>query len=205
MSRKLSDEILMSLKRKIINKDLAFGQRIPSEFELMNEFQVSRTTIREVIQVLVQAGFVEIRRGKGTFVIYDENEEMLNDADIEETKAMLDEKIVTLACSRRTDEDLERLNQLLKNREQNLNMGNYASYVNEDIAFHLAIAKASHNNTLENLYLHFSGLLRNQLNKKLLSIPDYSANSDIHENIYKAIKNQNQDQAKYWVAENLKN
>lgn len=205
MSRKLSDEILINLKRKIINKKLAFGQRIPSEFELMDEFQVSRTTIREVIQVLVQADFVEIRRGKGTFVIYDGYDETLNDVDIEETRAMLDEKIVMLACSRRTEEDLDRLKQLLKNREQNLNMGNYSSYVIEDIAFHLAIAKASHNKSLENLYFHFSKSLRNQLNKKLLSIPDYSANSNIHENIYMAIKNQDQDQAKYWVLENLKN
>lgn len=205
MSRKLSDEILINLKRKIINKKLAFGQRIPSEFELMDEFQVSRTTIREVIQVLVQADFVEIRRGKGTFVIYDGYDETLNDVDIEETRAMLDEKIVMLACSRRTEEDLDRLKQLLKNREQNLNMGNYSSYVIEDIAFHLAIAKASHNKSLENLYFHFSKWLRNQLNKKLLSIPDYSANSKIHENIYMAIKNQDQDQAKYWVLENLKN
>lgn len=44
------------------------GSRLPSEDELIEEFSVSRTTIRTMIQNLVQRGLVEIRRGKGTFV-----------------------------------------------------------------------------------------------------------------------------------------
>ena len=42
--------------------------RLPSEDELVQEYAVSRTTIRAAIQSLIQRGLVEIRRGKGTFV-----------------------------------------------------------------------------------------------------------------------------------------
>jgi GntR family transcriptional regulator len=44
------------------------GTRLPSEDDLVQEYAVSRTTIRAAIQSLVQRGLVEIRRGKGTFV-----------------------------------------------------------------------------------------------------------------------------------------
>jgi GntR family transcriptional regulator len=44
------------------------GICLPSEEKLMEEFGVSRTTIRTTIQNLLRRGLIEIRRGKGTFV-----------------------------------------------------------------------------------------------------------------------------------------
>src|SRR6267378_4266591 len=45
------------------------GTRLPNEDELVEQYAVSRTTIRQTIQNLVRRGLVEIRRGKGTFVL----------------------------------------------------------------------------------------------------------------------------------------
>ena len=45
------------------------GSRLPNEDELVEQYAVSRTTIRQTIQNLVRRGLVEIRRGKGTFVL----------------------------------------------------------------------------------------------------------------------------------------
>ena len=53
---------------RISNGSLPAGSRLPSEDSLVQEYAVSRTTIRAAIQSLVQRGLVEIRRGKGTFV-----------------------------------------------------------------------------------------------------------------------------------------
>jgi GntR family transcriptional regulator len=53
---------------RIANGSLPAGSRLPSEDSLVQEFAVSRTTIRAAMQSLVQRGLVEIRRGKGTFV-----------------------------------------------------------------------------------------------------------------------------------------
>jgi GntR family transcriptional regulator len=55
---------------RIANGSLAPGSRLPSEGSLVQEYAVSRTTIRAAIQSLVQRGLVEIRRGKGTFVTH---------------------------------------------------------------------------------------------------------------------------------------
>src|ERR1700756_5231468 len=45
------------------------GCRLPNEDELVERYAVSRTTIRQTIQNLVRRGLIEIRRGKGTFVL----------------------------------------------------------------------------------------------------------------------------------------
>jgi GntR family transcriptional regulator len=45
------------------------GDRLPSEDELLRRFDVSRITVRRAIQNLIQRGMVEIRRGRGTFVL----------------------------------------------------------------------------------------------------------------------------------------
>src|ERR1700740_3174905 len=56
------------LAARISSGALAVGAQLPSEEELIREFNVSRTTIRVTIQNLVRQGLVEIRRGRGTFV-----------------------------------------------------------------------------------------------------------------------------------------
>src|SRR6185312_12199259 len=45
------------------------GSRLPNEEQLLRRFNVSRTTIRQTIQNLIRRGLIEIRRGKGTFVL----------------------------------------------------------------------------------------------------------------------------------------
>jgi GntR family transcriptional regulator len=57
-----------ALVARISSGALPIGTQLPSEEELIREFNVSRTTIRTTIQNLVRQGLVEIRRGRGTFV-----------------------------------------------------------------------------------------------------------------------------------------
>jgi len=54
------------LKQEIA--DGAYQEKVPSERELMERFSVSRTTIREAINHLVNDGILEKVHGKGTFI-----------------------------------------------------------------------------------------------------------------------------------------
>jgi GntR family transcriptional regulator len=45
------------------------ASRFPNEDDLIKRYSVSRTTIRQAVQNLIRRGLVEIRRGKGTFVL----------------------------------------------------------------------------------------------------------------------------------------
>jgi len=57
------------LAAEIVSGKLPPGSQLPNEEELIERYGVSRTTIRQTIQNLVRRGLVEIRRGKGTFVL----------------------------------------------------------------------------------------------------------------------------------------
>lgn len=204
--RKLVDLVLIELKRRIVNKEFSYGDRLPSEFELMTEYGVGRSTVREVVKILVHAGFLKIQHGQGTFVVYNENEtsnDLSSGGNITETRIILEQAIVKLAVERRTEDDLIELRLHLDQRNDELQKGHYSTYIREDLAFHLAIAKATHNDTLADLYHVFSKSLEIHLNQFLLNIPNYSDNTMIHENIYRAILEQNAQEALYWVTTNI--
>ena len=62
---------------KIENEELREGDMIPSENELQQIYDVSRATVRNAIQLLVNEGFMEKKKGKGTFVKRRKIEEQL--------------------------------------------------------------------------------------------------------------------------------
>jgi GntR family transcriptional regulator len=61
-------QLEQALVTRIADGSLSPGTRLPSEDSLVDEYAVSRTTVRAAIQSLIQRGLVEILRGKGTFV-----------------------------------------------------------------------------------------------------------------------------------------
>lgn len=65
------------LKRKIINEEWPVGSLIPTELELIQEYQVSRTTVREAVLELVNQGLLHKKQGKGTIVTSAKVEERL--------------------------------------------------------------------------------------------------------------------------------
>lgn len=64
-----------ALRQKIIEGIFNPGNKLPSEYELQNQFQVSRQTVRNALEVLEKQGFVRGRQGSGTYVIDREAEE----------------------------------------------------------------------------------------------------------------------------------
>ena len=53
----------------ILDKPVKIGERIPTEGELTELFEVGRSTVREAVKGLVTRGVLEVRRGDGTYVI----------------------------------------------------------------------------------------------------------------------------------------
>jgi len=79
-------QIKQTIKGWIVNKEFGPGNKIPSENELADRFSVSRLTVRQAISQLVQEGFLNSRRGEGTFVTNNEN--LINSFSLETTGFM---------------------------------------------------------------------------------------------------------------------
>jgi GntR family transcriptional regulator len=65
MYRQISDD----LRDQIESGSFANGARLPTEIELMDEYNASRNTVRDAIKLLAIQGLVETRAGQGTFVV----------------------------------------------------------------------------------------------------------------------------------------
>ena len=154
----LPKQISIEIEKTIKNGIFKLGEKIPSEPDLVKEFGVSRNTIREAIQSLIQAGVLESRQGDGTYVIaiskFEAN--ILNrlnkskTSEVHEVRICLEKEIVKLAAQRRSDDDLKNIKNALNGK--NLTKGSFIENSKADLEFHLAIAKASHNSIFYDLY-----------------------------------------------------
>lgn len=63
-----TDEIQHRIKQMILEQNLTVGDPMPTEFELIDELDVSRNSLREALKALQAVGIVEIRHGLGTYV-----------------------------------------------------------------------------------------------------------------------------------------
>ncbi len=69
MRKKLFEEVSSGLLEMIRTKQIQPGDRIPTESEIAETFQVSRTAVREGVKTLVAIGLLKTRPGVGTFVV----------------------------------------------------------------------------------------------------------------------------------------
>ena len=69
MTTTLAARVVAGLKDKILAGELPAGHKLPSEAELIEEFGVSRTVIREAVTRLRAEGLVETFHGRGSFVL----------------------------------------------------------------------------------------------------------------------------------------
>jgi DNA-binding FadR family transcriptional regulator len=63
-----TEEVQQRIKQLILERGLAVGDPMPTEFELVDELDVSRNSLREALKALQAVGIVEIRHGFGMYV-----------------------------------------------------------------------------------------------------------------------------------------
>src|SRR6476660_10265459 len=65
----ISAQIFATLRQRILRNEYAKSGILPPELTLVDEFKVSRYTVRSALQKLVIDGFIERRRGAGTTIL----------------------------------------------------------------------------------------------------------------------------------------
>ena len=206
-AKKLSQIIVEQLIAKIQSGEFKVGEKIPTELELIEAFEVSRSVIRETITELRSLGYVETRHGIGTFVkeqIAEQNF-LLSNASLEtindivallELRISLESEAVFLASERRSDIHIAKMKAALEDFESHISSTANDGTVKADYDFHIAIAEASSNQYFVDFlkYLGEKIIPRARLNsieKSPENREDYlkSVHHD-HVNIYNAIVEQ---------------
>lgn len=155
---RLFHDIVDRIQEMIVSGKLKPGDQLPSERQLAEEYGVSRTAVREAIRSLAEKGLVEVLLGRGTFVTTPTADHLAEsitlmlqvergtNADVLAARELLEVPIAGLAATRRTDENLQTLSDLLED------MKSYAGSPHEfnkaDTEFHWELARATGNPVL---------------------------------------------------------
>ena len=190
----LPKQIANEIEKAIKNGSLKVGSKIPSEPELVKEFGVSRNTVREAVQALIQAGVLEARQGDGTYILASERFEAnmlerLSDSDMNEVyevRLCLEKEIIKLSTKRRTESDIVDIKKALEKRNSIKLTAKENTDV--DIEFHITIAKSSHNTILYDLYKYVSKFICNSIQRKveLSNIEEFNFDQ-LHTELFDAI------------------
>lgn len=156
----LSEQIADQIRTAVINRDLNPGDKLPSEQELADQFQVSRPTIRDAIKILSASKLIVTKSGAkgGHFVSEINLNDLVSDIsdfitlslslegmtidEVIEVRETVELKACSLAALRRTEADLKNLKACLPSKEVTLSDQHFYE---QDFKFHEAIAEATHN------------------------------------------------------------
>ena len=200
---KLSDQVVARIRQDIKDNKYKAGEKIPAEPELMKKYDVGRSSVREAIKSLAMSGILIVKQGDGTYISEDADqqpiEQRIKNASFEEINAvrrLLEEEIVRLASDLHTADDLAEMEKQLAIRKQSVLAEDRAACINADIAFHLAIAKASGNSVLVALYQSFTQTIRSFFSQReLQGISHFAISHHLHEYLFNAIKARKKKQA----------
>lgn len=155
-TQKASEAIYQQISDMIMSGQLSPGDRLPSERAMMEQLQRSRPTIREALRMLEKAGLIKTIHGSNGAIVTEpsttsfeqplENMIAMNKIspnELLEVRELFEKTTVSWAVERRTEENLNKIKAILENSEEIEN--DFDEFLKNDIAFHMAIAEAAHN------------------------------------------------------------
>ncbi|WP_078382115.1 FadR/GntR family transcriptional regulator [Sutcliffiella halmapala] len=216
--KKIYEEVADSLLEMIKQGEFHPGDKLSSVEQLSENFQVSRSAVREALSALRAMGILDIRQGEGTF-IKEFHADMLSLpvstavlmrkddlAHLLEIRRILEVGAAAAAAERRTEADLLAMKKALEEMKEAF--GNEALGEQADFDFHLAIAEASQNPLLVSLMNSVSGIMVETM-RETRRLWLYGKQVTVerlyhdHEGIYQAIEKQDVTLAQKRILEHL--
>lgn len=166
----LSKQVTHSLESYIVGQ-LQQGDRLPTEREMAQQYGVSRTVVREAVRALTARGLVQAH-ARSRYIVSTPTQASvsqsittflragmpeLNYRKVMEVRFLLEVQIAGLAAERRTDDDLVKMNDILRATPL---AENVEQFVEVDMAFHSALAMATHNELYSLLLASIAEVMR---------------------------------------------
>lgn len=203
----LADEVAQRLQEQISLGTYKPGEKLPTEPALMQAYGVGRSSIREAVRILANSGVLRVQQGLGTFVeastgIEEPFPQRMKRAavdDIDEVRQLLEMKIAQKAALNRTAGDIEKMEAYLKKRKEAATADDTAGAIEADISFHVAIAEASGNGILTDLYKTVAHHLKNHFIAKFKNAESFRETQHLHKNLLNSIIAQDAQKAWQWA------
>jgi len=211
---RLYQQVADQIQRLIGRGVLKPGDRLPPERDLAAKFAVGRSTIRDAIRTLEMVGIVEPLQGHGTVVrevsadsvvvplasVLVRKRELV--AELLDVRRMIEPGLAARAANNATDEEIGRLEDILRRQGEKLRRGEQA--IEEDSEFHYGLAVAARNSVVLKVLDVLMDLLRESRTRSL-QVPGRPERSLAgHRRILRAIKRRDGSAAEKAVRQHLK-
>ncbi|MBW2005085.1 MAG: FadR family transcriptional regulator [Deltaproteobacteria bacterium] len=212
--KRYSEQVADLIQGKILGDNLEIGTSFPSEKDLAQEFQVSRSVIREALRILEVSGLVTIKKGPtgGIFVADVYHKPITNSINnlitsgrvtidhLFDVRLLIEPHIAMEAALHANDEDMQRLQELFEDFSQHLDDPLHLKKNN--LKFHLLLAKASGNPVLSLLLESvFELLVKLTLDFLDLSLERHFFQA--HKEIFNVIAQKNPEETKRLIKEDI--
>ena len=202
----VGEQVLLQLKKMLIDGEWAPGSKIPSENELAEMFEVSRITVRQALQKLNALGLIETRLGDGSYVrnldIGDSMNALIpvmylgdqSDAQVFEFRQIIETGCTKLAVNRATKKDIEELKIILAEMVRCKDKSDIKGFSKADLKFHFKIAQITRNA----LFIKTNSILQDVLEQSMDTVIDkmgFENGIYYHQQIIKAFENRNEEEA----------
>ena len=204
----IAEAVAAALEERIIAGDLQVGQMLPTEYELMAEYGVSRSPIREAIRVLDSKGLVEARskhrpvvKGLGyetiSGVVGGLVKHLVNQPGgvkkIFDVRIFFEAGLVRLAALEANKTDIARLRAALE--ENGTQIQDSDRFYDTDMAFHGVLYSIPRNPVYDSIHRSFNDWLDWHW-WQMPRLPERNArNFEAHTAIFNAILNRDPDEA----------
>jgi len=174
---KIYEQVARKLERYIADR-LQPGDSLPSERQLAQMFDVSRSSIRDAIRSLELMGLVQPRQGAGTLVCESTPDALANPfasvllqkrrqlSELLDVRMIIEPPLAARAAQRASAEQLAHLQSIVRRQQEKLSRGE--ATVDEDSEFHYAIAQAAANNVMLEVVDLLMDMLRETRERSLL-------------------------------------
>ncbi|HEY1688365.1 MAG TPA: GntR family transcriptional regulator [Solirubrobacteraceae bacterium] len=198
----LVEQIVAQITERILDGQLPPGTPLRQE-QLATELSVSRTPLREALRVLRSEGFVAENDGNGTLHVVSLSLE--HTRDVYEVRAVLDGLAARLASLRASEDDLQRMEQLVTAIEEACRPFDLRRFVDVHAEFHLAVLRAARTMAqlgMETVVQMSSRMLYPQLNKNHERM---TASAGEHRQILEAIAAREPEEAERRARRHIEN
>ncbi len=208
-------EIILSY---IAENNLKPGDKLPSERKLSMDLGVSSRSIRGAFKILQTRGFLEILHGKGAFVIdkvYSNFIETLTTSfkftsytdellmNLVEVRKIIETAMIESVAVNRTDEDLQKLEGIVKSLDEAALAKDQDLYNTFDVAFHKTIIDCGKNDILISFYNVLIDLIFESFKKTGYKVFSQKEIKQSHRNMYEAIRSKDPEKAKELITKQL--
>ena len=207
----LTGQLVKAVADRITSGQYKRGERLPTEQDMIGEFNVSRTVVREAIANLKAKGLVHTQQGIGAFVLKDipsapfrieeDNLEIIEEIlSVMELQISIELEAAALAAVRRDESELAKIKHALDMMNEAIERGENS--IQADLEFHRAIAAATKNRHFLSMFNYLGEVLipRTRLQThKIGGLPQREYLERVnreHNQIYQSIKMQDVEGAR---------